>query len=275
VVVGSAPARISVGRARVASEVRAADPLAHALGAPVTARAPWLTAVLNDAAARRFRGRPAAVVVDGEPGEPPRAAAFLLLRRRGLRTEAGLLGQGSRPLPGGRPTARLLARDEAAAEQLATGVLHLLSSLRGPWSLRLTGLPLGDPTARALAARLPTAVLANERSTRLVDALDRTGPVVRTRDPRTLERWLPDLLVAVPGHRSQCFLRSAARLHAAVGGLELAVVTEEDRLRAALLTLVDGTDRWPWWGTAPDGALRGGMGAPVVTLTAPARGWPR
>ena len=256
----------------MAREIRAADRLAHALGAPVPARAPWLTAVLN----ARPPGRPAAVVVDGEPGEPPRAAAFLSLRRRGLRTVVTLLGQDCGPLPQGRPTARLPARDEAAAGQLAAGVLDLLASLRGSWwSLRLTGLPLGDPTARALAARLPTAVVANARSTRLVDALDEAGSVIRSRDPRVLERWLPELLAAVPDRRSLAFLRSAARLHSSIGQLELAVVPEGDRLRAGLLTLVDGADRWPWWGTAPQGGLRTEMGAPALGLTAPARGWPR
>ena len=268
-------ARAVVGRARVAHEVRAADRLAHALGAPVPARAPWLTAVLNAGAAARASGRPAAVVVDGEPGDPPRAAAFLSLRRRGPVTVVTLLGQDRGPLPDGRPSARLPARDEAAAGQLAAGVLDLLGSLLGPWSLRLTGLPLGDPTTRALAARLPTAVVANARSTRLVDALHETGPVARTRDAGALERWLPQLLEAAPDPRSRPFLRSAARVHAAIGRLELAVVTEGDRLHAGLLTLVEGADRWPWWGTAPQGGLRTEMGAPAVTFTAPARGWPR
>lgn len=271
----TAAARVVSGRARVVHEVRAADRLAAALGAPVPARALWLTAVLNDDAARRSLTRPAAVVVDGEPGGPPRGVAFLTLRRRGPVVVVSLLGQHSRPLPGGRPTARLLAQDDAAAAQLATGMLDLLNSLRGRRSLRLAGLPLGDPTARALAARLPTAVMANARSSRLVDALEDAGPVVRSADPDHLERWLPDLLDAAPDRRARGFLRSTTRLLAATGRLELAVRTEGDRLRAGLLTLVDGADRWPWWGTAADGGLRTEMGAPVVALTAPARGWPR
>lgn len=269
-------ARVVVGRAAVVREVRAADRLAHALAAPVTARAPWLTAVLDAGTARCPAARPAAVVVAGAtPGGPPRAAAFLSLRRRGIRTVVSLLGQDRGPLPGGRPTARLLAGDEAAAEELAAGVLVLLDSLRGPWSLRLTGLPLGDPTARALAASLPTAVVATARSTRVVDGLDATGPVTRGSDQRLLERWLPALLDAVPDRRARAFLRATARLHAAVGRLEVAVATDGARLRAGLLTLVEGDDRWPWWGTAPDGVLRTEMGAPVVSLTAPARRWPR
>ncbi|MCZ2859571.1 GNAT family N-acetyltransferase [Blastococcus sp. VKM Ac-2987] len=265
-------ARVTVGRARVVREVRAAEPLAVAIAAPLTARAPWLTAVLDDGAARRTLARPAAVVVDGAPDEPPRAAAFLSLRRRGPRTVVSLLGQDRPPLPPGRPTARLLARDEAAAGTLAAGVLDLLGSLRGPWTLRLTGLPLGDPTARALAAALPTAVLANARSTRLVDALADLGPVERSTGQQFLEGRLPGLLAAERDRRSRAFLRAAARLHAAVGRVEVAVVTDGDRVRAGLLTLLDGADRWPWWGFGGVGAEQG---APVVSLSAPARRWPR
>ncbi|MDP5182792.1 hypothetical protein QOZ88_09080 [Blastococcus sp. BMG 814] len=268
-------ARVAVGRARVVREVRAAEPLAAALSAPLTARAPWLTAVLNDGAARWLPTRPAAVVVDGAADGPPRAAAFLDLRRRGPVTAVRLLGQARSPLPGGRPTARLLARDAEAADLLAGGVLSLLDSLRGPWSLRFTGLPLGDPTARSLAARLRTAVLANERSTLLVDALDGIGPVERGRDGRLLERWLPEFLAAAPDRRARGLLRATARLHAATGHLEVAVVADGDRLRAGLLTLLDGGDRWPCWGVAGDGGLETGMGAPVSTFSVPLRRWPR
>ncbi|MGY2084945.1 GNAT family N-acetyltransferase [Blastococcus sp. SYSU DS0539] len=269
------PPRVALGRARVVREVRAADGLAAALAAPVPARAPWLTAVLNDGAARRSPARPLAVVVDDGLGGPPRAAAFLALRRRGPIATVTLLGQDHPHIPAGRPSARLPARDDDAAAALADGVVGFLDSLRGPWALRLTGLPLGDPTARALAARLPTAVLATTRSTLLVDELDGAGAVERSRDPRRLERWLPALLAAEPDRRSRGFLRAAARLHAAVGRLEVAVVPDGDRLRAGLLSLVDGDDRWPWWGTPGSAGLRTGMGAPVAGLTAPARGWPR
>ena len=265
-------ARVVRGSARVVREVRAAGPLMARLSAPVTARGPWLTAVLNEGAARAPRLRPVAVVVDGEPGDAPRAAAFLALRRRGLSTVVELLGQSRTPLPGGRPPARMLARDELAAGLLADGVLRVLTSLRGPRSLRLAGLPLGDPTAAALAARLPTSVLANTRSTRVVDALDEVGPVERSRDPQVLERVLPVLLRVTPDRRARDFLRATARLHVALGQLEVAVV---DRAPASvvLLTLVDGADRWPWWGTVEAG-LRTEMGAPVVGLTVPARAWP-
>jgi hypothetical protein len=247
------------------------------LGAPATARAPWLTAVLNADAARirPLRARPVAVVVEPHPQGRPDAVAFLSLRRRGATTVITLLGDGVDPTPGGKPPARLLARDDAAAARLAAGVTDLLAGLRGPRTLRMAGLPLGDPTSSALAAALPTAVLGNVRSERLVDELDRVGDVVRSRDPRVLERWLPALLERLTDRREREFLRATARLHAAIDQVELAVVADGDRLRAALLTLVDGTDRWPWWGVSDLGGLRTEMGAPLVGLTVPARGWPR
>jgi hypothetical protein len=245
-----------------------------ALRAPVTARAPWLTAVVNQGGTVRSRARPVAVVVEAD-GQLD-AAAFLSRRRRGLTTVVSMLGGRTEPLPGGRPSARLLARDEEAAARLADGVCDLLGGLRGPWSLELAGLPLGDPTSRALAARLPTSVLANSRSSRLVDALDDLEgqggpPVVRSRDPRDLERWLPALLAGAADPRARAFLRAAARLHAAIGQLDLAVAAADGVLRAGLLTLVDGDDRWPWWGTGDGGGLREEMGAPLVGLTA--GGW--
>jgi hypothetical protein len=267
--------RVAVGRARVVREVRAAAPLMADLAAPVTARGPWLTAVLNDQAAHRSPGvRPAAVVVEAHPQGRPDAVAFLTLRRRGWATEVSLLGQGVGPVPPGRAAGRLLARDPARAELLADGVRGLLDSLRGPWRLRLAGLPMGDPTARALAARQPDGLIGNERSSRLVDGLDDVGPAIRSRDPRDLERWLPELLVREPDRRARGFLRAAARLHAAIGQVELAVVPDGDVLRAGLLTLVDNDDRWPWWGWTGIGGLGTAMGAPLVGLTAPARRWP-
>ena len=269
----AAPARLVAGSARVVREIGAAGPLMARLRAPVTAREPWLTVALHAAATGRPRPRSYAVVVDGEAGAGPQAAAFLTARRRGLRTVVELLGQAAGPLPGGRPAARLLAADEAAAERLADGVLALLDSVRGPWSLRLTGLPLGDPTTRALAVRLPTALLATTRSTRLVDALDEAGPVTRSRDPQDIERRLPALLAALPDRRVRDLARAEARVHAAIGQLEVASVPGRNGPRAALLTLVEGADRWPWWGTEGAG-LRTEMGAPLVRLTVPAGAWP-
>ena len=219
--------RVAIGRARVVREVRAAGPLMVALKAPVTARGPWLTAVLNDGAAHRFTGRPVAVVVEAHRQGRPDAAAFLHLRRRGPATVVTMLG--SSPTPPGGPSARLLARDEELAALLAAGIADLLHSLRRPRQLRLAGLPLGDPTARALAARMPDGVLATARTHRLVDDLDAVGPVTRSCDPRELDHWLPALLAREADPRARDFLRATARLHAAIGQLELALVDDERR----------------------------------------------
>jgi hypothetical protein len=264
--------RVAVGRARVVREIRAAAPLMADLRAPVAARGPWLTAVLNAGAARRFSGRPVAVVVEAHRQGRPDAAAFLLLQRRGPATVVTMLGAGAAP-PGG-PSARLLARDPDVAGLLADGIHDLLASLRRPRQLRLAGLPLGDPTARRLHARLPDGVLATVRTHGLCDDLDDRGAVTRTRDPRALERWLPALEARETDARARDFLRASARLHAAIGQVELAVVADGNHPRAALLTLLDGADRWPWWGFAADGPLPTQLGSPAVSLTAPARDWP-
>jgi hypothetical protein len=266
------PSRIAVGRDAVARELRAAAPLMAALRAPVTARAPWLTAVLNHGAARRPRARPVAVVVENH--DRCDGVAFLTLRRRGPTTTVTLLGDGAVPVPAGSPPFRLLARDEATADRLADGIGELLRSLLGPWSLQLAGLPLGDPTLRALAARHRTAVLGNSRSHRLVDELGDVGPVERSRDPRELERRLPALLAREPDRRAREFLRATARLHVAIGQIEVAVVADREVVRAAVLTLVDGGERRVWWATSDIGGLRTELGTPLVRLTVPARGWP-
>jgi hypothetical protein len=183
-----------------------------------------------------------------------------------------MLGQGA--APPGAPWARLLARDDTTAGLLAAGIDDLLRSLRRPRQLRLAGLPLGDPTARQLKARLGDAVIATSRTRGLLDDLDELGPVTRSRDPRMLDRWLPALLAREPDARAGQFLRASARLHAAIGQLELAVVADGSRPRAALLTLVDGADRRPWWGFADGAPLPTQLGSPAVSLTAPARDWP-
>jgi hypothetical protein len=253
--------RVATGRAEVVRELRAAGPLLARVRAPVSARPPWLTVALN--AGGPFR--PVAVVAPG-PGSGTAGLAALVLRGWGARVTATLLGDGL-PAPGGAPPARIPVRDDATADRVAAGVLALLESLRRPWTLRFTGLPLGDPTLRALGRLRPAAAFANARSARLVDDLAEVGTVSRSRDPRDVEAALPALLARGPAGRARTFLRAAARLHAAVGQVEVATVVDGDRLRAGLLTLVDGTGRLPWCGWADGPGLRTEMGAPVVTLT--------
>jgi hypothetical protein len=214
------------------------------------------------------------VVVDGDREGRPDAAAFLHLRRRGIATSVTVLGDGIGPVPGGRPPARLLARDDDAAAALAEGIEHLLGSLRGSWLLRLAGLPMGDPTTRHLAARFLDGRIGNVRSRGLVDALEGKG-VLRSTDPRVVEEELPFLLDSLPRPRERTFLRAAARLHAAIGQVEVAVRAEPGQPRTVLLTLLDGTGRWPWVGATDDAAeLPTAPGAPLVALTVPSAGWP-
>lgn len=244
------------------------------LAAPVTARGPWLTAVLNVQSARSvLRVRPRAVVVEQHQQGRPDGAALLSWRRRGPATAVTGLGDCVGPLPGGRPTSRLYARDDDIAGRLAEGVLDLLDRARGPWTLRLAGLPLGDPTVRRLGAGLPNAQLTTVRSRLLVDELDTVAAVVRSREPAELDRWLPALLARVP-RTERTFVRAASRLHAAIGQLEVAVVPAGAGLSAGLLTLLDGAGadavRWPWWGFSDVGGLRRELGSPGVTLTASA-----
>jgi hypothetical protein len=265
--------RVVDGRAAVVRAVRAVGPLMADLAAPVPARAPWLTAALNaQPAGPLARVRSRAVLV--EAGGRCDAAVFLALRRRGATTAVTLLGAEPDLLPEGRPPVRLLARDPEAAAQLAEGLVGVLAGLRGPWALRLAGLPLGDPTLARLGALLPDAQPSTSRSRRLVDELDTLAEVRRTTDPAGLERALPAVLAAVPAPRRTA-LRAAVRLHAAIGQLEVAVVPgrDVDRPAAVLLTLLDGpggTDRWPWWGTSEVGGLRRELGQPWVALTASA-----
>ncbi|SEO71025.1 hypothetical protein [Trujillonella endophytica] len=261
--------RVVGGRNRVAGEVRAAAALMAALGAPVPARAPWLTAVLN----ARPAHRPIAVVVEGNAGSRPDGLALLSARRRGAALAVTLLGDGAGVVPPGRPPGRLLARDDDVAARLAAGVLAVVGDRGTPWTLSLAGLPLGDPTSRALGALRPDAAFATARSSRLVDRLDALGPPVsRSRAPRDVERVLPGLLAAQPDRRVRAALRATARLHAAIGQVEAAVVGEGDAMRAALLTLVDGADRQPWVGCGEPEAFGREMGAPTTSVRL-AGGW--
>jgi hypothetical protein len=270
--------RVAVGRADVAREIRAAAPLISAVASPVTARGPWLTAVLNAlSASRSAPDRPWAVVVEHPPGRLD-GLALLSSRRRGPATAVTLLGNAARPVPGGSPSSRLYARDDDAASRLADAVSDRLDQLRRPWTLRLAGLPMGDPTLGRLAPALSTASIANSRSRRLVDELDAVPGIVRATGPAEIEHWLPALLSRLPV-TDRPFARACARLHAAIGALEVAVVPAAGEIAAGLVTLLDAGSgagrpgRWPWWGWSEVGGLRSELGSPVVALTASAGLW--
>ncbi|KQS58062.1 hypothetical protein ASG36_16125 [Geodermatophilus sp. Leaf369] len=254
--------RVTAGRAGLVREIRATAPLT--VRGPVTARGPWLTTAAQ-ASSARLHG----VLVESHQQGRPRGAALLSSRRRGPVTTVRLLGDGDLPDPAGAPPRRLPVVDHGAAEELADGVVGLLESLPGRWSLRLTGLPLGDPALSALARRLGTgAHFRTERARTLVDRLDDLGAVHRSQDPVDLERWLPAFLDRRPPGVGLGPVRAAARVHAGLGGLEHAVVVRGGRAVAGLLTLVGDGPRRPWWGWTETGGLDSGPGQPSVSLTA-------
>ncbi|SCX51860.1 hypothetical protein SAMN03159343_2646 [Klenkia marina] len=258
------------GRAPVVREIRAAAPLLAGLTAPTTARGPWLTAALGAAPAPRVRHR--AVVVEHHRQGRPAGLALVTSRRelrRGLPTTVvRLLGEGGPPGPPGPAPRRLPAASPEVAELLADGLVDLLAAVRGPWELSLTGLPMGDPVLRALSARLGTGSrFRTVRARGLVDHLDDLGEVTRSTDPVALERWLPVFLDHRPAGARLVDLRALARVHAATGVLEHAVVRSAGRPVGGLLTLLEGPVRLPWWGFG-DVVAGTAPGPPHVSLGA-------
>ena len=225
VVFGRVLTRVAVGRAPVVREVRAAGPLMAALrGAGHRPRPVADRGAQRRAPRRRPRGRPGRgrgrAARAGPPGGrrvPARSAVA------GRSPTVTLLGDGTGPLPGGRPPARLLARDDErrrpAGRRHRRPAGHACAA-RGPcaWpACRWATRPLRAPGRPA--ARRPS--LANVRSRRLVDELDDVGAVVRSRDPAVLERWLPALLARVPDRRARRLparRRPAARGDRPAGG---------------------------------------------------------
>jgi hypothetical protein len=149
--------RIAVGRARVVREVRAAAPLMADLRAPVTARGPWLTAVLNEGAARRGGGRPVAVVVEPHAQGRPEAVAFLTLRRRGLATVVTVLGDGVDPVPAGRPPPACSPGTRRSPDCSRTGSATCWAACAGEGDCASRGCPWGTRPRVRWRCGCPTA----------------------------------------------------------------------------------------------------------------------
>ncbi len=263
--------RVVEGQTPVVREIRAAAPLLSELAVPPTARGPWLTAALHATSAPVPRVRHRAVVVQEHRQAGPTGLALVSsstrLRRGRPVTVVRLLGDGGPPGPPGVAPRRMPAADPEVAGQLADGIADLLAGTRGQWQLELTGLPLGDPVLAALGARLGTgAEFRTSRSRSLADELRTGAPVRRSTDPADLERWLPAFLEHRPVGARRADLRALARVHAAAGLLEHAVVPSGAVATAGLLTLLDGEARRPWWGFGP--AAGSGPGQPWVSLSA-------
>lgn len=112
------------------------------VGAPITARVPWLTCW-----ARQHVDWQSFVVMVWQ-ADMLMAAAMLARRRvRGL-LRVIMLGQGQ------SDHARLPCREPAAAQCLADGIVAALHRSRRPWIVQLARLPDGDPVLAALTSRL-------------------------------------------------------------------------------------------------------------------------
>ena len=219
---------------------------------------------------RRRRGAPAGPAGGGglphpaAPGRSRRSSRARRPARRRCRPGApprGCSPATRRPRPGS-PTASATCSARCAA----------------PGALQLAGLPLGDPTARALAARLPTRwSWRNAAAARLVDELDARR---RTRwsaaaTPASSSGGCPPCSHARPTARPRlpAGRRAAARRHRpgrAGGGRRAAARRAPGCSRSSTAPTAG-----PGGAPATSAGWRTEMGAPLVSLTAPARGWPR
>lgn len=142
---------------------RQLDDLYVATGAPVTARRTWHQAWLR--AHRQW----SVLVVTVHRADELAAAAVLAVRRNRLYDDVRPVGAGS------SDEVRLPARDDVAAQLLATGITDALAGLQRPWLLTLRDLPAGDPVvARLNGALACAAVVPGDVSPRLVLGADRS-----------------------------------------------------------------------------------------------------
>jgi hypothetical protein len=140
------------GEQAVAEIRQRLDDLALSVGAPITARCPWLMARIGSDPAVR----PWAVLLSGRDGQL-RAAAVLLdvPAEEGWLTELAGGGDGHR--------AALLARDDHAGELLVRTLGELLVSRSSDSEICLGPLPLDEMTQRLVAVLPSTAVIEAPR----------------------------------------------------------------------------------------------------------------
>ena len=249
---------------------RPADGRPARAGSPPAA--PWLTAVLNAGPPAARPSGPVAVVVEAHRPGAPRGG------RVPARCAAGAASPSSRcsatavgPVPGGRPPARLLARDELPPTLLADGIVDLLGALRRSLAAAAGRAAAGRPdrAARSLPG-CPRPCSPTSRSPRLVDELDDVGVVAQHATRRA--RAVAARAAGRGRSAGRRFLRAAARLHAAIGAGRGGRVADGPSA-AACSRCVDGADRWPWWGTVlPPGSDRDGRAAGAADRVRPASG---
>jgi CelD/BcsL family acetyltransferase involved in cellulose biosynthesis len=251
----------------------AVDELHSAVCAPVMARRPWLGAWI--ACYRDYL--PVAVTVDAD-GEL--AAAALFAERNARIRQFVALGHGPSDI------VALPARDQAAAETLATAIADHLGKLRRPWRLTVRHLPAQDRVATALAARLPRTTIApgavspalrvgqsrtlrdyvsrnhHQQGRRLRNRMLRDGldPVIaHLREPGDIMTALPELVAVCRerdielGRRSAMddpaagqFFRRVVEVHAPRRSVALTTLRIDGTLAAYVLCFVDGTTFRMW-----------------------------
>jgi len=281
--------RLLRGRAVLHELGGSLDELQAAVGAPVTARRPWLQTWVDC----YTDYTPTVVVVDG-PGGRLDGAALLASRRRVGVHDVVALGHG----PSDAIT--FPARESTSARTLAAAVGRALHAQRGSWTLRLRHLAPEDLVAEPLADALGRSSLApgdvlpamradagrslrsyvsrnhHQQVQRLRNRIRREGldvvvdhlhrrsdiaavmpeveRVLRARDADVGRRCALDDPAAGP------FLRRVIDVHAAAGDVRLTTLRLDGRLAAYVLCFEDrGTFRM-WSCRFDPGAARFGVG---------------
>jgi CelD/BcsL family acetyltransferase involved in cellulose biosynthesis len=140
------------------------DELAERAGAPMTARRPWLSAWTH-----AFPGaEPWAISVIED--EDLVGACLLARELVGHHVRVNALGHGR------NDRSRFLAASHEIADAIACRVATRLEQCDRPWSLRVEQLPVDDPVATALAARLPNARFLPGGDIPLVELRTRAAP---------------------------------------------------------------------------------------------------
>lgn len=209
------------GREALAAVAAPYDALVRRTGGPLTARSPWLQAW-----AGAHPGYEPWTLVVREDGSDRLVAAAAL----GRREVAGRLDVA--PLGFGRnDRARLPAVDGEAAGLLADLLVGELGALDVPWTLRVEQLPVDDPVAAALAARLPfSAVLpgGDVPHVRMLPEVE-TPEAHLTKNMRTSLRKAANRL-ASDGHRLE--LARTSTPDGVLAQLDEVAVVHRDRDRA-------------------------------------------
>jgi Acetyltransferase (GNAT) domain len=216
--------RVVAGLDGLVSVTPELEALWRATAAPITARFPWL-----EVWARHHPEWEPVTVLLGDPGRLA-GAALLARRARGRTIELIGLGQGRSDY------ARLPARDERAAQGLGRALAEAVSSIGGPWHLRLEQLPRGDPAARAAAEALRSAAIVPGDG----------APVVRIGEDRSENRYLGRSLRHSERRRWKAILRDGIRIEMAVlfepGSLAPIIPEMQEVRRQRDLEMGRGTD---------------------------------